>query len=412
MEIRQPAFGKKLRTLRLENGLTQADLAGGPVSTSYVSRIESGSRIPSVETVRYVAAKLGVTAEELLSVDTSENSWNVTAAEISTLLADKDFPAVIDALHPYGADLSARLPEGWAWQMLWARSRAHTELQDGQGRRTDLHQMVALTRKWDSPSLLARLLVDLSDSARVVGDIGEALAAAEEALSIVNHISPVINTLRIQCFLALMAAQTEAGLLHQAITKVPQVLDAARDASPSMKARAYWSCSSVKVRQGAFREGKELINLAISTMPSRDDLLGWARLRMAAISLHLRCSEATSPMMHTWLKESSDALAYVGHPVHHAELKAVAARMHLAEGRTAEAQSEAADAENSGLLSFHDRLRTKLLRAEAAMKLGHGREGAGIAEAVAEEAESAGYLELAAEAWKTVAVAHKSPPVP
>src|SRR5690349_13318788 len=142
MEIKQPAFGKKLRTLRLEKGLTQADLAGGPVSTSYVSRIEGGTRIPSAETVRHVAGKLGVSIEELLSVDTAEDSWNATAAKISTLLADEDFPAVIDILRPYGEDLSTRLSEGWAWQMLWARFRAHTELQDREGRRADLHQMV------------------------------------------------------------------------------------------------------------------------------------------------------------------------------------------------------------------------------------------------------------------------------
>ncbi|MFF4567922.1 helix-turn-helix domain-containing protein [Streptomyces sp. NPDC001435] len=410
MEIKQPGFGKKLKALRLEKGLKQSDLAGGPVSISYISRIEGGTRIPSAATVLHMAEKLGVSIEELLSIDTAEDSWNATAATVSTLLADEDFPAIIEILQPYGADLSTQLPDGWDWQMTWARFRAHTELRDREGQRADLHQMVALTRRWDAPPLLARLLVDLSEVARALGDMGEALASAEEAISIANHIPPNANTLRIQCCLAMMAAETEAGLLHQASMRVPAVLDSAKEASPWMQARVYWTCSSVRVRQGAFQEGKDLIDLAISALPSRDNILGWARLRVAAISLHLRCSGSTSPVIQTWLKEASDVLGYVGEPVHHAELKAVAARIYLAEGRAAEAQSEAAAAESTGLLAFHDRLRTKLLRAEAAMRLGHGKEGVGLAEEVADEAESAGYLELAAEAWKTVALAQKTPP--
>ena len=42
-----PTLGQRLRALRLERGLSQADLAGHLVSPSYVSLIESGRRLTS-----------------------------------------------------------------------------------------------------------------------------------------------------------------------------------------------------------------------------------------------------------------------------------------------------------------------------------------------------------------------------
>ncbi|WP_159029092.1 helix-turn-helix domain-containing protein [Streptomyces viridochromogenes] len=409
MEIRQPAFGRQLRRIRLESGLTQSDLAGGPVSASYVSRIESGSRLPSVETLRHLAERLGLSVAELMASDSFEDSWGATMAEVCTALADKELSRVIDLLESRGPDLLAQLPEDWAWQVLWARARTRAEMKDPVGQCADLHQLVGLTRKWESPCLLGRLLVELSRAERELGNITGAHTAAQEALSLLDGFSSGTSTLELTARLALMAAETEAGLLLQAAARIPDVLRMAENAPPKLAAQAYWTCSTVRIRQGHFQEGKVLIGRALSAMDSRDDLLGWARLRIAAVSLHLRCPEPFSPEIRTWLEEAADAFRYVGEPTHHAELRAVAARVHLVEGRLAEAETEAAAAEEAGLLAFHDRLRTRLLRAEALMGLGRDQEGIRLAQSVAQEAEGAGYLDLAAEAWKTVAMPRVPP---
>ncbi|MFJ9466667.1 helix-turn-helix domain-containing protein [Streptomyces caniferus] len=409
MEIKQPAFGRRVKKLRLKKGLTQTDLAGGPVSTSYISRIEKGTRLPSVETVHHLAAKLGTDVSELLSNDIFDDSWGATMAEVSTALADKDFTRVIDLLEPCGPDLLERVPEDWAWQVFWARSRALSEMKDPAGQSAELRLLVSLAREWESPSLLGRLLMEMSRTERKIGHITEAVAAAQEALSLLDGLSACAQVLKVNACLALMAAETEAGLLSQASERIPEVLQAAEDTPSEIKAQAYWGCSGVRVRQGRFEEGRDLIGRALSTMDSRSDLLGWARLRLAAVSLHLRSPEPASAEIETWLRDAEDALRYVGEPPHHAELRAVKARVYLAQGRLAEAQVEAAAAEDSGLLAFHDRLRTRLLRAEATMRLGHHQEGILLAQSAAEEAEDAGYLDLAAEAWKAVAVSNKRP---
>ncbi|MFE5912839.1 helix-turn-helix domain-containing protein [Streptomyces wedmorensis] len=409
MEIEQPAFGRRLRRLRLESGLTQGDLAGGPVSTSYISRIESGSRLPSAETLRHLAGKLGLGVAELASSDGVQESWGATMAEVSTALADNDLPRVIDLLESR-SELPARLPEDWAWQALWARSRARCEMKDPVGRREDLRQLVVLTRKWESPCLLGRLLVELSGAERKLGGITEARTAAQEAVCLVDGFPSGTHALKVSARLALIAAETEAGLLAQAAARIPDVLRMAADAPSELGVQAYWTCSGVRIRQGLFQEGRTLIEQALAAMDSRRDLLGWARLRLAAVSLQLRCPDPSSPEIQTWLQEAADALRYVGEPIHHAELTAVSARVHLMEGRPADARREAAAAEDTGLLTFHDRLRTTLLRAEATIRLGRNQQGVRLAQSVAEEAEAAGYLDLAAEAWKAVAVAKELPP--
>src|SRR5579862_8825170 len=58
-------IGQRLKRLRLERGLSQRELAAPGVSYAYISRIEAGTRQPSVKALRKLAEKLGVTADFL-----------------------------------------------------------------------------------------------------------------------------------------------------------------------------------------------------------------------------------------------------------------------------------------------------------------------------------------------------------
>ena len=61
----QESVGERLRRLREARGLKQRDLAEPGISGPYISRIEQGSRRPSLRALRRLAAKLGVTPEYL-----------------------------------------------------------------------------------------------------------------------------------------------------------------------------------------------------------------------------------------------------------------------------------------------------------------------------------------------------------
>src|SRR5260370_5178948 len=59
--------GQRIKRLRLEQGFAQRELAAPGVSYAYISRIEAGTRQPSVKALRKLALKLGVTATYLES---------------------------------------------------------------------------------------------------------------------------------------------------------------------------------------------------------------------------------------------------------------------------------------------------------------------------------------------------------
>jgi transcriptional regulator with XRE-family HTH domain len=66
-------IGQRMKRLRLERGLSQRELSVPGVSYAYISRIEGGTRQPSVKALRMIAPKLGVTVEYL------EFGWNKSA---------------------------------------------------------------------------------------------------------------------------------------------------------------------------------------------------------------------------------------------------------------------------------------------------------------------------------------------
>src|SRR5947209_17185396 len=58
-------IGQRLKRLRLERGFSQRELAAPGVSYAYISRIEAGTRQPSVKALRRLASKLAVTPDYL-----------------------------------------------------------------------------------------------------------------------------------------------------------------------------------------------------------------------------------------------------------------------------------------------------------------------------------------------------------
>jgi transcriptional regulator with XRE-family HTH domain len=64
--IRQPEFGQRLRQLRERRGLSQREIAGDAVNPSYISLLESGARVPTLEVVVRLAKVLEVPLHELV----------------------------------------------------------------------------------------------------------------------------------------------------------------------------------------------------------------------------------------------------------------------------------------------------------------------------------------------------------
>src|SRR5437764_10817328 len=84
-------IGQRLRRLRTERRLSQRELSSPGVSYAYISRIEAGTRQPSVKALRMLARKLGVSAEFL------ETGSDLTeAAKRELRLADAEIRIRLD----------------------------------------------------------------------------------------------------------------------------------------------------------------------------------------------------------------------------------------------------------------------------------------------------------------------------
>jgi tetratricopeptide (TPR) repeat protein len=104
-------LGERLRQLRVAAGLTQTDIAGDRFSKEYISQIERGKTRPTVETIDWLALRLGVDAGFLASgVSADQRAKAETIlARADALLEEHEFD---NAIGEYAKALPAVLGTG------------------------------------------------------------------------------------------------------------------------------------------------------------------------------------------------------------------------------------------------------------------------------------------------------------
>ncbi len=65
-------IGEKIKKLRTDKLMSQSELAGSEITRNMLSQIEHGSALPSLSTIRYIAARLNVSPGFLLAEDEDE----------------------------------------------------------------------------------------------------------------------------------------------------------------------------------------------------------------------------------------------------------------------------------------------------------------------------------------------------
>jgi tetratricopeptide (TPR) repeat protein len=108
----RPSLGERVRQLRINQGLTQTDLAGERFSKEYVSQIERGKTRPTTETISWLAQRLGVDEGFLLhgvSSGDRERVESVIARAEATLEAHsyEDVPEILAGTSELLAKVSA-----------------------------------------------------------------------------------------------------------------------------------------------------------------------------------------------------------------------------------------------------------------------------------------------------------------
>ncbi|MBQ7817603.1 MAG: helix-turn-helix domain-containing protein [Oscillospiraceae bacterium] len=96
-------LGQLLKQARLEAGLSQRQLCGDQITRNMLSQIENGSAKPSMETLRYLAGRLGKPISFFLEEDTASPN-QALVAQARTAFADNDPTTALQSLEEYAPD--------------------------------------------------------------------------------------------------------------------------------------------------------------------------------------------------------------------------------------------------------------------------------------------------------------------
>jgi transcriptional regulator with XRE-family HTH domain len=394
--VEQPAFGRRLRELRTERGLSQAAVAGDDMSTGYLSRLESGARQPTARAVAYLAERLQVDPSEF--DEPSVGSVAEALALATSAEGDEALKKLAAAL-----ELSPAVDPTLRWQALWLLAGAAA----GRGARREeadlLEELVRTSEELMLPELRCRARAQFARCLRSLGEIPGALKAGQDAYRLAqDHKLAVRDTGA--ALLTLVSVEAEAGRLSDARAHADDLVELVAERTGTLRAEALWSAATVNFRQGDSAAAVRLLEQAIAEFDSRDDLVLWMRLRLAAASLYLQVTPRRLDECRRRLDEAEPALALVGTPVLHQEMLTL--RVHLAfeDGRYADARAAHDELVLDDLkLTYRDRIRLDMLHNRLLILEGHAQQGIQQLRELAERAQQTSNIDLAAEIWRTLA---------
>ena len=247
-------LGERLRTLRVNSGLTQTDLAGDRFSKEYVSQIERGKTRPTQETIEWLAQQLGVDPGFLASGVSADERGRIetSLARAEALNENHEYPDAIAEFQKIGPtvlgiaspELEVRHLTGEAWALMRSGdvkqavnllTRAQAIVEDPMF--SDVDRADVLYR-------LGACRVELSSIQTAIGLFNEALQLAERSELPCDRLRGEIFGWRSRCY----RRQRDFEAAREDIERALQLAEALED--PRALARAYFHASIVAERQG------------------------------------------------------------------------------------------------------------------------------------------------------------------
>ncbi|MFI5972420.1 helix-turn-helix domain-containing protein [Streptomyces sp. NPDC051452] len=398
--LEQPHFGRQLRKLRLERGLSQAALVGEGMSTGYLSRLESGERRPNGRVVTYLAQQLGVDVATLTEPRAGGCLSHALAAVASAPPGTDCVQALLRAVREDERDD----PAG-RWQALWLLGRISNRDGDYEQERAHLLELIELSDLIAAPDLRVRSNAQYARCLCALGDMRAARPVAVTALAVARGAQlPAADTMA--ALLVLICVETELGRLDSADRHVREMeRDLLPGAAPAQAAEALWTASVVSDRQGDQVTAGARLEAALGLLQGRDGLALWTRLRTAATAVALQMTPPRVEAADRWLGEAGTVLELIGTPVQLQELYALRAHLAFQQGRLDEARSLCHDLLSGGelRLPYGDRVRLAALEGRLLILAGRVDQGVAALRRLGQQATEARNLDLATHVWQCLA---------
>ncbi|EYT82566.1 MULTISPECIES: helix-turn-helix domain-containing protein [unclassified Streptomyces] len=359
---RAEGLGGRIRTLRIRRGLKQQDLASAEASTSYISLIESGKRVPSSPVLATIAEKLGTSPEYLLTgIDdhrAEEYRLKLAFAEMALRNGDNG-----EALQSFGELLSHRsaLDGSMIRRALIGQAAALEKtgrLEAAISVLDDLHRDPAIAVGSDE---WCRIAVALCRCYRDAGDIALSIDIGERAVAQLDGLGLETTMDHIQLGVTLMGSYHTRGDLTRAQLLGERLLPAAEtQGSHGARGAVYWNAGLVAGSQGRLSEAIALTERALAMMAEGDNARHAAMLRMNYGSMLLQLDPPHPERALELLESAQEALAEVGSA---SELSRCELNLANAEKQLGHWDAAAAHAERAlGLLGADSRVLSALAR--------------------------------------------------
>ena len=266
------AVGRRLREARETAGLTQRELSFEGCTAAYISRIEAGARVPSLQILHEFAKRLGVSPEFLATgrLDAEGLSSELLEAEVALRLGDEERAAELYEAAREEADSPAAL------------ARAQLGLGRLSVRRGDIARAIPLLEQALGSGNLGP--ADASAAANALGRAYTTEGRFDEAFAVFSRCLEEARNRgdqfdRVRFALLLANAYVDHGDYGRAHATLGEVLDLARaTADPMVRASLYWSQSRVRLSQGEPDQAAEYAQLALATLRASEQTLEAARV--------------------------------------------------------------------------------------------------------------------------------------
>jgi transcriptional regulator with XRE-family HTH domain/predicted negative regulator of RcsB-dependent stress response len=327
------SVGRRLRAARAAAGLTQRDLAAAGCTAAYVSRIESGARIPSLQLLRAFGELLGVSAEYLATGADAPPVDPVAEADLELRLGNLErAQELYDALAAEGRTAPALLGLG--------------RLASQRGRLDEAIELLSAARDAGAP--LREVAEPLARAYAQTARLDEAVAVLESALA-----AETDEVTRRRFSVLLANALIDLGNLDRAAELLGDGLaQEETTGDPLALARLFWSQSRLHTARGANDLAARHARKALGILDLGEHAEYAARARQVLAFIELERGNAETALR--LLEEGWEVAAKAANEELKALLRVERARALVALGRVDEAREDvlALAADSPGLGRF------------------------------------------------------------
>jgi tetratricopeptide (TPR) repeat protein len=405
----QSAVGRRIQIRRLELGLTQAEVAAGMLSPSYLSLVESGRRQPAASALEHIAEQLGVDSDYLRDgIDAEARRRARLALGHAEIAFQRDEFA--DAYERF-RELENDPGLGEEQQRRARLGRAKAAERSGHLEEAIelLNAMAEEARREPNVHPWMDVAEALCRCYREAGDLDLSIQTGEAAMRDAASLGLAESDEYVRLGCTVMTAYYERGDLTQAAQLGRQLITTADSlGAPHPRGAAYWNAAIVAESRGEVGQALALVDRALALFGESDDRRNLSRLRVTYGWVLLQQEPPDASRALELLDDVRDSVAEHAGPVDLGYCETERARALLALGRVDEARKAAEES----LMSLGEQPRIESARAR--LVLGRVLREQGDVDGCLEQCETAaamlatmGASRQAASAWRDLADLHR-----